>query len=98
LTLCARSNARFWLVEAKASKTVQPSMAAPMLSLWPAPTGTARRRIRGVSQSRTGTAFTALAKGAEALTLEQFVRKINNGKTFVRQRVCRLPMDANGLY
>jgi hypothetical protein len=32
-------------------------------------------------KSRTGTAFTALAKGAEALTLEQFVRKINNGKT-----------------
>jgi predicted AAA+ superfamily ATPase len=76
-----RSNARFWLVEAKASKTVQPSMAAPMLSLARATGDRATRRIVVYRKSRTGTAFTALAKGAEALTLEQFVRKINNGKT-----------------
>ena len=74
-------NARFWLVEAKASKTVQPSMAAPMLSLSNAMGERAKRRIVVYRRSRTGPKFTALAKGAEALTLEQFSAAINDGKT-----------------
>jgi len=32
-------------------------------------------------KSRTGPAFTALTRGAEALTLEQFTAEINRGKT-----------------
>jgi hypothetical protein len=73
-------NARFWLVEAKASKTVQPSMAAPMLSLAGATGDRATRRIVVYRKPRTGPTFTALAKGAEALTLEQFAKTINGGK------------------
>jgi len=74
-------NARFWLVEAKASKTVHPSMAAPMLSLAGATGDRATRRIVVYRKPRTGPAFTALTKGAEALTVEQFARTINAGKT-----------------
>ena len=73
-------NARFWLVEAKASKTVQPSMAAPMLSLARATGDRATRRIVVYRKSRTGPVFTALAKGAEALTLQQFSEEINGGR------------------
>jgi hypothetical protein len=73
-------NARFWLVEAKASKTVHSSMAAPMLSLAHATGDRASRRIVVYRKSRTGPAFTVLAKGAEALTLEQFAGEINDRK------------------
>jgi predicted AAA+ superfamily ATPase len=73
-------NARFWLVEAKASKTVQPSMAAPMLALARATGDRATRRIVVYRKSRTAPVFTALAKGAEALTLKQFSTEINGGK------------------
>jgi predicted AAA+ superfamily ATPase len=78
--LVPQPNARFWLVEAKASKTVQPSMAAPMLSLAGATGKRASRRIVVHRKSRTGPAFTALAKGADALTLEQFAAEINDKK------------------
>jgi len=79
--LVPQANARFWLVEAKASKTVQPSMAAPMLSLSRVVNNRATRRIVVYRKSRTGPAFTALTRGAEALTLEQFTAEINRGKT-----------------
>jgi predicted AAA+ superfamily ATPase len=78
--LVPQPNARFWLVEAKASKTVQPSMAAPMLSLAKAAGERASRRIVVHRKSRTQPAFSALAKGAEALTVEQFSEEINRGK------------------
>jgi uncharacterized protein len=78
--LVPQPNARFWLVEAKASKTVQPSMAAPMLSLARVTKDRATRRIVVYRKPRTGTAFTAIARGAEALTLEQFSAEINSGK------------------
>jgi predicted AAA+ superfamily ATPase len=74
-------NARFWLVEAKASKTVRPSMAAPMISLAHVAGDRATRRIVVYRKSRTGPAFTALAKGVEALTMEQFAEKINGKRT-----------------
>jgi uncharacterized protein len=78
--LIPQPNARFWLVEAKASKTVQPSMATPMLSLSRVAKDRATRRIVVYRKSRTGAAFTALTRGAEALTLEQFSGEINRGK------------------
>ncbi len=78
--LVPQPNARFWMVEAKASKTVQPSMAAPMLSLTRAVGNRVTRRIVVYRKPRTGPVFTGLAKGAEALTLEQFVAEINPGK------------------
>jgi predicted AAA+ superfamily ATPase len=79
--LVPQPNARFWLVEAKASKTVQPSMAAPMLSLTKSAGDRATRGIVVYRKSRTQPAFTAVAKGAEALTLEEFSAEINRGKT-----------------
>ena len=78
--LVPQPNARFWLVEAKASKTVQPSMAAPMLSLASATGKRATRRIVVHRKSRTGPAFTVLARGAEALTVEQFAEEINKNR------------------
>jgi hypothetical protein len=77
--LVPQPNARFWLVEAKASKTVQPSMAGPMLSLAGAAGKRATRRIVVYRRSRTGPVYTALAKGAEAMTLDQFSAELNDG-------------------
>jgi predicted AAA+ superfamily ATPase len=79
--LVPRPNARFWLVEAKASKTVHSSMAAPMLSLTRTAGDRATRRLVVYRKSRTGPAFTALAKGVEALTLDQFSEEMNHGKS-----------------
>src|SRR5580698_3625490 len=76
-----KANARFWLVEVKASKTVQPSMAAPMLSLARVTKDRATRRIVVYRKPRTGAASTAIARGADALTLEQFAAEINRGKS-----------------
>jgi predicted AAA+ superfamily ATPase len=78
--LIPRPNARFWLVEAKASKTVQPSMAAPMLSLANVAKERAERRLVVYRKPRLGAVSTAIARGAEALTIEQFSAEINRGK------------------
>ena len=78
--LVPRPNARFWLVEAKASKTVQSSMATPMLSLSQTVGNRAARRLVVYRKPRTGPAFTVLAKGVEALNVEQFSAEINREK------------------
>lgn len=70
-------NARVWLVEAKASKTVQSAMAAPMLSLDRSAGNRATRRMVVHRRSRTGPEFAVLARGAEALTMEKFAGEIN---------------------
>jgi len=75
-----RPNARFWLVEAKASKTLQPSMAAPMLALAGTTGDRATRRIVVYRKPNAGVQSKALARGAEALTLEQFAAEINGAK------------------
>jgi predicted AAA+ superfamily ATPase len=90
-------NARFWLVEAKASKTVQPSMAAPMMSLAGAAGDRATRRIVVYRKSRTGRPFTAIAKGAEALTVEQFATEIS-GRKFAGYHRPDLNATPNPLY
>jgi hypothetical protein len=51
-----------------------------MLSLARASGDRATRRIVVYRKSRTGPAYTALAKGAEALTLKQFSGEINREK------------------
>jgi hypothetical protein len=79
--LVPQPNARFWLVEAKASKTVDARMAAPMLALSSASGSRATRRIVVYRKSRFGTASTALTRGVEALTIEQFTAEINAAKT-----------------
>jgi predicted AAA+ superfamily ATPase len=78
--LIPQPNARFWLVEAKASKTVQPSMAAPMGSLARVANDRVARRIVVYRKPRSGTASTVLARGAEALTLDQFSGELNANK------------------
>jgi len=79
--LVPQPSAHFWLVEAKASKTVRPQMAASMLSLAGAAQDRAARRIVVYRKPQTGATSRALARGAEALTLDEFVEAINNGKS-----------------
>jgi hypothetical protein len=78
--LVPQPNARFWLVEVKASKTVKPSMAGPMLALTGNTGGRATRRIVVHRKARTGPSFRALSKGVEALTVDQFASEMNGGK------------------
>ena len=84
--LVPQSNARFWLVEVKASKTVQPSMAGPMLALTGSTGGRATRRIVVHRKPRSGPSFRALSKGVDALTIEQFVFEMNDNKKTLRRR------------
>jgi hypothetical protein len=67
--LISRSNARFWLVEAKASKTVQAAMAAPMLSLARVAKDRASRRIVVYRKPRSGAAFTAITHAEQMPSL-----------------------------
>lgn len=78
--LVPQPHARFWLVEAKATKTVQPAMAAPMLSLARVTGSRAIRRIVVHRRSQAGREFSGLAQGAEALTIERFSAEINGVK------------------
>ena len=76
--LVPQPNAHFWSVEAKASKTVQPSMAAPMLSLGRSAGNRSTRRIVVHRKAGGAPGLTSVAKGAQALTLEQFVAELNS--------------------
>jgi predicted AAA+ superfamily ATPase len=79
--LLPRPNAQFWAVEVKASKTVQSSMAGPLVSLARAAGSRASRRLVVYRKARMQTATMAIAPGVEALTMEQFVAEIHRGKT-----------------
>jgi uncharacterized protein len=76
--LVPQPHARFWLVEAKATKTVHPSMARPMLSLARATGNRAARRVVVHRKALTGREFSGLAEGAEAMTLERFAAELSN--------------------
>jgi uncharacterized protein len=78
--LVPRPNAQFWAVEVKASKTVQSSMAGPLVSLSRAAGSRASRRVVVYRKSRMQTQTMAIAPGVEALTLEQFASEIHGGK------------------
>jgi len=75
--LVPQPHARVWLIEAKASKTVQSGMATPMLSLARATGRRAARCIVVHRSARTGREFAGLAQGAEAYGLERFAAEIN---------------------
>jgi predicted AAA+ superfamily ATPase len=63
-----------WMVECKASKTAQPSMARPLHALGRAAQGRGQVRQTVVHRSsRTAPAIHTLAPGVEALDLDQFV-------------------------
>jgi predicted AAA+ superfamily ATPase len=75
--LVPRPNAGLWPVEAKASKTVRPAMAGPLLSLHKVLGDRAKRLTVVHRRSDTGVATTAIAPGVEALDISQFVADLN---------------------
>jgi predicted AAA+ superfamily ATPase len=78
--LVPRANAGLWAVEAKASKTVRPAMAHPMLSLRDAVGERVKRMLVVHRRSSTGVNTSAIAKGVEALDVEDFVAELNPGR------------------
>ncbi|HEX4319434.1 MAG TPA: ATP-binding protein [Acidobacteriaceae bacterium] len=75
--LVPRPNAQFWLVEAKAGRTVQSTMANPLLALKKAATGRVSRSLIVHRKARTQPDMTTVAPGVEALSIEQFSAIIN---------------------
>jgi predicted AAA+ superfamily ATPase len=76
--LIPRPNAELWPVEAKASKTVRPAMAAPLLSLQRALGSRAKRLTLVHRKSAGGVSTTAVAPGVEALDMSQLVGELNS--------------------
>lgn len=74
--LVPQPNAKLWLVEAKSAKTVRPSMASPLISLQRALQKRAGRLIVVHRKSRLHVPTAAIAKGVEALNLDQFLEEL----------------------
>jgi len=78
--LIPRPNARLWLVEAKAGKTVRPEMAAPMTSLQRAARNRTDRLIVVHRKSQSQISTAAIAQGVEAVDVEEFVQELIRAK------------------
>ena len=78
--LIPRPNAKLWLVETKAAKTVRPSMASSLTSLQRASQKRSGRLLVVHRKSRSQTPTTAIARGVEALDVEQFVGEFSRTK------------------
>lgn len=78
--LIPRPDGGLWLVEAKATKTVRPAMAGPLLSLRQSLPQRRARLIVVHRKSRSELATAALAPGVEALDLESFAVELNRPK------------------
>jgi len=74
--LIPRPNAELWPIEVKASKTVRPTMAGPLLSLQSAMGSRAKRLILVHQRSNSEISTAAIAPGVEALDLGQLVREL----------------------
>jgi uncharacterized protein len=74
--LIARPNAKLWLIECKAGRTVRPAMAAPLLSLRRGMENRSTRLIVVHGKSRSAQATRAIASGVEALDLARFVSEL----------------------
>jgi uncharacterized protein len=74
--LIPRPNAELWPIEVKASKTVRPTMAGPLLSLQRAMDSRAKRLILVHQRSNSEISTAAIAPGVEALDLGQLVREL----------------------
>lgn len=72
-----RSNARFWLVEAKASRTVQSATANSLLALKKAAEGRVSRSLIVHRKARSGPNMTTVAPGVEAMPVEEFSGLLN---------------------
>ena len=75
--LVPQPNAKFWLVEAKASRTVQSTMANPLLALKRAAQDRVSRSLIVHRKARTQPNMTTVAPGVEAMPVEQFSETIN---------------------
>ncbi len=78
--LIPRPNARLWLVEAKAGKTVRPEMAAPMTSLQRVARNRTDRLMVVHRKSQSQISTPAIAKGVEAVDVEEFVHELIRAK------------------
>ena len=74
--LVPRGNGKLWLVEAKATQTVRPAMAGPLLSLGRSLPKPGARLMVVHRESRSPVATSALAPGVQALDVEQFVETL----------------------
>ena len=70
-------NAKFWIVEAKASRTIQSVMANPLLALKKAATDRVSRSLIVHRKARTQPPMTTVAPGVEAMPVEEFSALIN---------------------
>jgi predicted AAA+ superfamily ATPase len=75
--LIPKPNAKFWLVEAKASRTIQPTMASPLLALKKAANDRVSRSLIVHRKARTQPPMTTVAPNVEAMPVEQFSAIIN---------------------
>jgi hypothetical protein len=75
--LVPQPNAKFWTIEAKASRTVQSTMANPMLSLKKAAGDRVSRSLIVHRKARTQPNITTVAPEVEAITVEQFSAILN---------------------
>ena len=78
--LLPRPHAGVWLVEASASKTVRPAMAAPLLSLQRSMQKRPSRAIVVHRKSRSEVTTSALAPGVAAYDVERFVQELTSRK------------------
>ena len=74
--LLPRPNAGLWLIEAKAGKTVQTRMAAPLLSLQSALGKQSRRLLILHRKPQRPVGATVIAKGVAAPDVEQFSKQL----------------------
>ncbi len=74
--LVPRPNAGVWLLESKATRTVRPAMATPLLTLQSSVRQRPSRLAVVYRRSRSALPMTTLARGVEALDVEQFVEEL----------------------
>lgn len=75
--LVPRPNARVWLIEAKASKTVRPDMATPLLSLSHSLPKRAERLVIVHRAPRSPLPAIPTGRGVEVLELERFIHELD---------------------
>jgi hypothetical protein len=78
--LIPRPNAKLWLVETKAAKTVRPSMASSLTSLQRVSQKRSGRLLLIHRKSRSQTPTPAIARGVEALDVEHLVGELSRTK------------------
>ena len=78
--LVPRPNSNLWLIEAKAGKTVRPSMASPLLSLRRALLKRSGRMLVVHRKSGSQLPIAAIARGVEALDIERFIQELGRTK------------------